>query len=98
MYTRLGKCTRGHIDTITIVVTGSGTGIDTGVEKILQFRDILGDFPLFVGAGMTTETCEAQLAIADGAIVGSWFKQSGITEAPVDPNRIKQFMDIVKKP
>ena len=80
-----------------VVVTGAGTGVDTGVEKIRQFRDALGDYPLFVGAGMTAETCEAQLAVADGAIVGSWFKQDGKTEAPVDPNRVKQFMEIVKR-
>lgn len=80
-----------------VVVTGTGTGVDTGVEKIRQFRDALGDYPLFVGAGMTAETCEAQLAIADGAIVGSWFKRNGITEAPVDPNRVKRFMEIVKR-
>ena len=65
-----------------VVVTGSGTGIHTDMEKIRQFRDTLGGFPLFVGAGMTAETCGAQLAIADGAIAGSWFKQGGRTEAP----------------
>jgi len=79
-----------------VVVTGTGTGIDTGMEKIQQFRNVLGDFPLFVGAGMTAETCRAQLAVADGAIVGSWFKQDGTTAAPVDPVRVKQFMEIVQ--
>lgn len=79
-----------------VVVTGAGTGIDTGVEKIQQFRDVLDDFPLFVGAGMTAETCRSQLEIADGAIVGSWFKRDGVTEAPVDPDRVKDFMKIVK--
>ncbi len=80
-----------------VVVTGAGTGIDTGIEKIRQFRDSLVDFPLFVGAGMTVDTCTSQLAIADGAIVGSWFKKDGITEAPVDPERVKAFMKIVKE-
>lgn len=79
-----------------VVVTGAGTGIDTGTEKIRQFRDALGDFPLFVGAGMTAKTCATQLAIADGAIVGSWFKIDGVTEAPVDPERVKAFMEIVQ--
>ncbi len=80
-----------------IVVTGAGTGMDTGIGKIQQFRDAIGDFPLFVGAGMTAETCEEQLKIADGAIVGSWFKKDGITKAPVDPERVNQFMKIVKR-
>lgn len=79
-----------------VVVTGAGTGINTDIGKIRLFRNILGDFPLFVGAGMTAETCKAQLAIADGAIVGSWFKQGGTAEAPVDPDRVRQFMEIVK--
>lgn len=79
-----------------VVVTGAGTGIRTDVEKIRQFREVLGEFPLFVGAGMTAETCEEQLTIADGAIVGSWFKTDGMTEAPVDPQRVKAFMEIVK--
>ena len=80
-----------------VVVTGTGTGIDTGNEKIRQFRDVLGDFPIFVGTGMTAETCAAQMSVADGVIVGSWFKQGGVTEAPVDPNRVRQFMDIVTR-
>ena len=80
-----------------VVVTGEGTGMNTNVEKIQRFRSALGDFPLFVGAGMTAETCREQLAIADGAIIGSWFKQGGRTEAPVDPERVKQFMQIVSE-
>ncbi len=80
-----------------VVVTGAGTGIDTGMEKIRQFRHALGDFPLFVGAGMTAETCREQLSVADGAIIGSWFKQDGRTDAPVDPDRVKNLMEIVKQ-
>lgn len=80
-----------------VVVTGAGTGIDTGIGKIRQFRQGLGDFPLFVGAGMTAENCREQLSVADGAIVGSWFKQGGETSAPVDPERVKKLMDIVKE-
>lgn len=80
-----------------VVVTGAGTGITTGMEKIRQFRQCLGDFPLFVGAGMTAETCREQLSVADGAIVGSWFKEDGRTDAPVDPDRVKKLMNIVKQ-
>ena len=80
-----------------VVVTGAGTGITTDPEKIRLFRSILGGFPLFVGAGVSAETCASQLACADGAIVGSWFKQNGNTDAPVDPERVRQFMDIVRR-
>ena len=80
-----------------VVVTGAGTGINTGMGKIQQFRQCLGDSPLFVGAGMTAETCREQLSVADGAIVGSWFKEDGRTDAPVDPDRVKKLMNIVKQ-
>ena len=75
-----------------IVVTGEGTGISTDLEKIKSFRTILGDFPLIVGAGMTAETAQEQLMYSDGAIVGSYFKKSGITDYPVDEERIKKFV------
>ncbi len=80
-----------------VVVTGSGTGKKTDIKKIKLFRDALGDYPLFVGAGMTEETCREQLAVADGAIVGTWFKENGRTSSPVDPERVRQFMNIVKQ-
>lgn len=75
-----------------IVVTGEGTGISTDLEKIKTFRSILGDFPLIVGAGMTAETAQEQLVFSDGAIVGSYFKESGITDNPVDEKRVQDFI------
>ncbi len=86
----LGK---GRCD--AVVVTGSGTGIGTKLEKIREFKKFLQDFPLFVGAGMTDETCREQLAIADGAIVGSYFKHGGRDDEPISPERVKRFMNIV---
>lgn len=75
-----------------IVVTGTSTGITTDLDKIKNFRTILGDFPLIVGAGMTAETAQEQLTFSDGAIVGSYFKEYGVTEYPVDEVRVKEFM------
>ena len=80
-----------------IVVTGPGTGVNTDMKKILAFRDVLGDFPLFVGAGMTAETCRQQLGAADGAIVGSYFKAEGRTEREVDPERLRLFMERARR-
>ena len=74
------------------MVTGEGTGISTDLEKIKTFRTILGDFPLIVGAGMTADTAQEQLTYSDGAIVGSYFKESGITDNPVDEKRVQDFI------
>lgn len=59
-----------------IVVTQDATGQETSMEKIEEFRKILKDFPLFVGAGVTKENCAKQLEYVDGAIVGSYFKDT----------------------
>lgn len=75
-----------------IVVTGAGTGISTDLEKIKIFHSVLGDFPLIVGEGMTAETAQEQLAFSDGAIVGSYFKEYGEAEYPVDEARVKEFV------
>ncbi len=79
-----------------IVVTGTGTGISTELDKIKAFRAVTGDFPLLVGAGMTARTAREQLSWSDGAIVGSWFKEGGNAVNPVDPDRVGRFMDEVR--
>ena len=38
-----------------IVVTQDATGQETPMEKINEFRKIIGDFPLVIGAGMTAD-------------------------------------------
>lgn len=79
-----------------IVVTGEGTGISTDIEKIKTFRTILGDFSLIIGAGMTAETAVEQLTYADGGIVGSYFKEYGKAEYPVEEIRVQEFMHSAK--
>lgn len=78
-----------------IVVTGDATGQETNLEKINSFRRMIGDFPLFVGAGMTPENTGEQLAIADGAVVGSYFKDTYKDTGDVCASHISDFMNAV---
>lgn len=78
-----------------IVVTGSGTGVETSMDKIIQFRSILGDFPLLIGAGMTPENALERLELADGAIVGSYFKDTYKDSGEVDESHIRTFLDAI---
>ena len=80
-----------------IVVTGAGTGMETPLGKIKTFRDNIGEHPLVVGAGLTVSNAYEQLCISDGAIVGSFFKESGDTQNPVNREKIRDFISIVKK-
>ena len=78
-----------------IVVTGVGTGINTEIEKIREFRSIMGDFPLIVGAGLTPDTAEEQLSVGDGGIVGSCLKEGGKAENDVSRENTLKFMAAV---
>lgn len=77
-----------------IVVTGAGTGKATPLEKIKQFRTILGpNFPLVIGAGVTVENAPLQMPYGDAAIIGSYFK-NGETYDPVDPARVREIKNV----
>lgn len=80
-----------------IVVTGEGTGIETPIEKVKEFRRILGIHPLIIGAGLSPQNAREQLLIADGAIVGSYFKEDNRTENPLNPKRIRELMSVVNE-
>lgn len=73
-----------------VVITGAGTGMETPISKLQYARSVIGNHPLIVGAGVTARTCRAQLAIADGCIVGSAFKEA--TYLPVEVARVREFM------
>ena len=75
-----------------IAVSQDETGQETSMEKIMEFRNTIGDFPLIVGAGMTAENCAKQLTIADGAIVGSYFKDTHIATGIVYENHVKKLI------
>jgi len=80
-----------------IVTTGEGTGIETPIEKLQEFKKYLGDFPLIVGAGVKLDNVSKQLGVADGAIVGSYFKPKGDTREPVSRQSIREFMARVRE-
>ena len=79
-----------------ICVTQDVTGQETSLEKIKQFRNAIGDFPLIVGAGVTPENMEKQFKYADGAIVGSYFKENHIDVGEVSDENVKEIMTTVK--
>lgn len=80
-----------------IVVTGEGTGLETDITKIKEFRRIMGnDFPLVVGAGITADNLKEQLEVADAAIVGSYLKDTFKDDGNVSTENVRHFMAEVK--
>ena len=79
-----------------ICVTGDGTGQQTPLEKLQEFRALAGDFPLVICSGLTDENCLEQLQIADAAVVGSFFKDTGKDTGDVDLAKVRALMAKVK--
>lgn len=80
-----------------IVVTGAGTGKETPFDKIKRFREIIGEHPLVVGAGLTPDNAYEQLCISNGAIVGTSLKIDDNTYNPMDRQRVRDFISVVKE-
>lgn len=78
-----------------IAVTGSRTGEITDIEKIRKFREIIGEFPLVVAAGLTPDVVPEQLSVGDSGIVGSWLKVDHVDYGDVDPENVREFMKTV---
>jgi membrane complex biogenesis BtpA family protein len=74
-----------------IIVTGAATGRAPSVADISQARRNSA-LPVFVGSGVTEENLAAFLAVVDGVIVGSDFKEGGHWSNPVDPIRVRKFL------
>lgn len=75
-----------------VVTTGKGTGMETPIKKLGEYKRHLGEFPLVVGAGINDTNVYDQLLVADGAIVGSYFKVGGEdTTMPVDRQRVRNL-------
>lgn len=80
-----------------VAVTQDATGQETSMEKIKSFRAGLGDFPLIVAAGVTPENARESLLIADGAVVGSYFKDTYHDDGEVSAEHVRSLMGAVRE-
>jgi len=80
-----------------LIVTGRMTGSPPRVEDLKEVKEFLPHRPLLVGSGSNAENIAKFLQYADGAIVGTYFKKHGIAQNRVDVDRVKKFMEIVKR-
>ena len=75
----------------TIIVTGASTGRAPTPADVEEARGRC-QLPVFVGSGVTRENAADFLAVSDGVIIGSYFKQDGLWSNAVDFERVRVFM------
>lgn len=79
-----------------LVVSGQATGLATPTADVKRVRGAVPGVPLLVGSGVTPETAPELLSIADGVIVGTSLKRDGNVGNPVDPERVRRFVDAAR--
>lgn len=75
-----------------ICVSGLTAGAPTDVQALTTVKNAAGTVPVFVNTGVRASNVGDQLAIADGAIIGTYFKKDGVFENPVDLTRVHELM------
>jgi len=85
---------RGHAD--AVIITGARTGQAAPLELVRRLKEELPEARVLLGSGVTPDSVPELLAVADGAIVGSYFKRDGDVHNPVDPDRVRRLMAAVK--
>jgi membrane complex biogenesis BtpA family protein len=79
-----------------ICVSGPMTSVPVRAEDLRAVKEAVGSIPVFINTGARHDNIADLLPYADGVIVGSSLKVDGITWNPVDPERVRSFMEIVR--
>jgi len=80
---------RGLAD--AVIVTGRGTGEPVDEALLREVRAAAGDRHVLIGSGLTEESAPSLTPLADGAIVGTWLKESGELRRPVSAPRVRRL-------
>lgn len=80
-----------------ICVSGLTAGASTDTQALRVVKDNAGAVPVFVNTGVRAHNAAEQLAIADGAVVGTYFKKDGVFENRAEASRAAELMDAVKE-
>jgi uncharacterized protein len=78
-----------------LCVSGLTAGAETDTQVLYQVKQAVGDTPVFVNTGVNPANVRDQLAVADGAVVGTYFKVDGTFENPTDRERTAALMKVV---
>ncbi|HGF7190683.1 BtpA/SgcQ family protein [Vibrio cholerae] len=80
-----------------VCVSGMTAGAATDTNMLIQVKQAIPNTLVFANTGVRVNTVREQLSIADGAVVGTTFKQDGDFNKFVDEQRVREFMSEVKR-
>lgn len=93
----IAKSTVFNCQPDALCVSGLTAGAQTDSQTLGKVKEVVPETIVFANTGVRLNNVEEQLSIADGAVVGTTFKKDGIFENEAQEDRVKEFMDVVKK-
>ena len=76
-----------------VIVTSQFTGLNPDKEDLKKAKSVT-KLPVLIGSGMTAENIKDYLPLADGFIVGSYFRKDGQFLETLEPERLRKFMQV----
>ncbi len=78
-----------------LIVTGMHTGDTADINELKKVKQAT-DLPVLIGSGVNLNNVADYLAVADGLIIGSYFKKDGYWANDVDGDKVKALMKKVR--
>ena len=76
-----------------VIVTSQFTGINPDKNDLITAKEAT-KLPVLIGSGMTADNIRQYLPLADGFIVGSYFRRDGKFLEKLETERLHQFMKV----
>jgi membrane complex biogenesis BtpA family protein len=80
-----------------LCVSGLTAGSETSVQTLKLVKDAVPETPVFANTGVRLDNVTEQLAVADGAVIGTAFKADGYTWNAIESSRVKALMMKVRE-
>lgn len=76
-----------------VIVTSQFTGINPAKDDLIKAKSVT-KLPVLIGSGMTPQNIRDYMPLADGFIVGSYFRKDGKFLETLQPERLDEFMKV----
>ncbi|ELR96295.1 photosystem I biogenesis protein BtpA [Gloeocapsa sp. PCC 73106] len=80
-----------------IIISGNATGVPPSLEDLTIAASVAQNTPILIGSGATWENVPELMKTADGVIVASSLKRHGKITETIDPLKVSQFVDAVRR-
>jgi uncharacterized protein len=80
-----------------VILSGWATGSPPSLEDLELASAAANGTPVFIGSGATWENIPQLIQAANGVIVSSSLKRRGKIEQPIDPIRVSQFVEAMRR-